>query len=86
MDHPINSIDISTRQNIVAVGQRNGIVNLMDANSFNYLRRIGSFKNPDKDMLSVVKFSPDGSILAVGYCPPISKVYPYNVDTCKKIG
>ena len=37
-------------------------------------------------MLSVVKFSPSGNVLAVGYCPPISKVYLYEVDTCKKMG
>lgn len=37
-------------------------------------------------MISVVKFSPAGNILAVGYCPPISKVYLYEVDSSKKIG
>lgn len=78
LDNPINSLDIS-RHNLIAAGQKNGVVSIFDFNTFNYVKRLGSYKNPDKDMLSVVKFSPDGNTLAVGYCPPVSKVYLYNV-------
>jgi len=35
-------------------------------------------KNPDKDMISTVRFSPDGSKFAVAYCPPFSKIYIYD--------
>ena len=63
---------------MLAVGLRNGIVNLYDVNTFNYKMKIAKYKNPDKDMISLVKFSPDGNILAVGYCPPISKVFLYD--------
>ena len=85
LDYPINSLDIS-RGGIIAVGQRNGIVNFYDSNKLEYLKRLATFKNPDKDMISVVKFSPTSNVLAVGYCPPISKVYLYDVDSLKKIG
>ena len=61
-------------------------MNFYDSNRLQYVKRIASFKNPDKDVISVVKFSPQGNILAVGYCPPISKVYLYDFDTLKKIG
>lgn len=37
-------------------------------------------------MISVVKFSPNGNTLAVGYCPPISQIFFYNVETANKIG
>ena len=85
IDHAINSIDIN-RSGLIAVGQRNGIVSFYDSNKLEYQKRIASFKNPDKDMISVVKFSPSGNVLAVGYCPPISKVYLYDVESSKKIG
>jgi hypothetical protein len=37
-------------------------------------------------MISIVKFSPDGNILAVGYAPPISRVYLYDINSMNKIG
>jgi WD40 repeat protein len=78
LDYSINSIDVN-RNGILAVGHRNGIINFYDSLKFEYIKKIQTFKNPDKDMISVVKFSPNGNILAVGYCPPISQVYLYNV-------
>jgi len=64
------------------------VVNLHDAGTLNQQRKISNHKNPDKEVLSAVKFSPDGSQLAVGYCPPISRVYLYdlNVEKIKKLG
>lgn len=77
-----------TKQNMLAVGQKNGVVTLYDGNTLNSLKKIADHKNPDKDVISSVKFSPDGSILAVGYCPPISRVYLYDIksDKIRKIG
>lgn len=78
LDYPINSLDIN-RAGVIAVGHRNGVVNLFGCNRLDHLKRICDVrKNPDKDVISYVKFSPDGSILAVAYCPPISKVYLYD--------
>lgn len=37
-------------------------------------------------MISVVKFSPDGTKLAIAYAPPISKIYFYDVNTKKDVG
>lgn len=53
---------------------RNGVVEFYNADTFKLVGTISeSFKkNPDKEMLSVVKYSPDCSLIAVGYCPPKS--------------
>lgn len=87
LDYPIRCLDIN-KQNVLAVGLTNGIVLLFDGNTLNNLKKIADHKNPDKDVISTVKFSPDGSLLAVGYSPPISKVYLYDLkgDKVKKIG
>jgi microtubule-associated protein-like 6 len=67
----------------LAVGQKNGIVLLFDANTMNLTRKISDHKNPDRDVISTLRFSPDGNTLAVGYSPPISKVYLYDLRTEK---
>lgn len=78
-----------SRDNLLAVGMRNGVINLYDTsvmavvNGINGWKLIKSFykhKNPDKDMISIIKFSPDGSKLAVGYAPPFSSIYIYDVN------
>jgi microtubule-associated protein-like 6 len=40
---------------------------------------VGKHKNPDKDMISTIKFSPDGSKLTVAYAPPYSCIYIYDM-------
>lgn len=67
------------RANFLAVGQKNGIVMIFDGNNFNTLKKIADHKNPDREVVSIVKFSPEGNLLAVGYCPPISRVYLYDL-------
>jgi len=42
------------------------------------LKSFHKYKNPDKDMISVVKFSPNGKKLAVAYAPPHSQVFIYD--------
>ena len=74
------------RNGVIAVGHKNGIVSFYDSGKLQYKKRLSTFKNADKDMISVVRFSPAGNIIAVGYCPPISKVYLYDYDSLKKIG
>ena len=59
---------------------KNGIVNFFDASTLKLVNKVCQHKNPDKDMISVLKFSPDGSKIAVGYCPPYSTVYIYDVN------
>jgi WD40 repeat protein len=87
LEYGIQCLDIS-RQNQLAVGQKNGIVLLFDAATMNLTRKIADHKNPDRDVVSSLKFSPDGNTLAVGYSPPISKVYLYDIrsEKAKKIG
>lgn len=78
MEYGISCLDIS-RQNMLAVGQKNGIVLLFDANTMNQIKKIADHKNPDRDVISSLRFTPDGNTLAVGYSPPISKVYLYDL-------
>ena len=87
MEAPIKCLDLS-RQNLLAVGHSNGVVNLHDAQTLNQQKKITNHKNPDKEVLSAVKFSADGSQLAVAYGPPISRVYLYdlNAEKIKKLG
>lgn len=87
MDGPISSLDLS-RQNWLGVGLKCGVVHLLDGRNLSSIKMISNHKNPDKDVLSTLKFSPDGSQLAVGYCPPVSKIYLYDVvvDKTKKLG
>jgi microtubule-associated protein-like 6 len=75
-------LDVS-RQNQLAVGQKNGIVLIYDGNTMNVSKKIADHKNPDRDVISALRFSPDGNTLAVGYSPPISKVYLYDLRTEK---
>jgi microtubule-associated protein-like 1/2 len=80
------SIDLNPRENLLAVGYRNGLVVLLDCTSLKSLSKISNHKNPDKEVLSLVKFSPSGELLAIAYCPPISKIYIYQTSNRKKIG
>lgn len=86
LEAQIMSIDLNMRENMLAVGYRNGLVMLLDCTSLKSLSKISNHKNPDKEVLSLVKFSPSGEILAVAYCPPVSKVYLYQTSNRKKIG
>jgi len=79
LDGPINCLDVS-RNNQLAVGMKNGMVHLFDASSLKLLKSFCKHKNPDKDMISVIKFSPDATKLAVAYAPPFSIIYIYDIN------
>jgi WD40 repeat protein len=79
LDGPINCLDLS-RSNQLAVGMKNGLVHIYDASSLKLLKSFFKHKNPDKDMISVVKFSSDGNKLAVAYAPPYSCIYIYDLN------
>ena len=79
LDGPINCLDFS-RNNQLAVGMKNGVVHIFEASTLKLVKSFFKHKNPDKDMISVVKFSPDGTKLAVAYAPPYSCIYVYEVN------
>jgi microtubule-associated protein-like 6 len=85
LEYSIKSLDVSGK-GMLAVGHSNGVVGFYDCGKLDYIKKIQTFKNPDKEVVSVVKFSPNGNVIGVGYCPPVSQVYLYNVDTLSKIG
>jgi len=39
--------------------------------------------NPDKEILSVIKFSPSSDVIAIGYAPPISSVHLFSIKNNK---
>ena len=87
VEYEIMSVDYNHKTNTVAVGMKNGMVCFYESNTLKPTGgKIIAHKNPDKEVLSIVKYSPDCSLLAVGYCPSISKVYFYSTDNNKKIG
>jgi WD40 repeat protein len=47
VEAPIRCLDLS-RQNLLAVGHCNGVVNLHDAHTLNQQKKITNHKNPDK--------------------------------------
>ena len=79
LDGPINCLDLS-RNNQLAVGMKNGVVNIFEGSNLKLVKFFHKHKNPDKDMISVVKFSPDGTKLAVAYAPPYSCIYVYDLN------
>lgn len=84
LEFQVQSIDLSLKINILAVGFRNGVVTCLDSNTLKSNGKIANHKNPDKEVLSLLKFSPSGDQLAVSYCPPVSKIYMYSTANWKK--
>lgn len=64
---------------MLAVGSKNGLVSILDPETLKELKQIKEFINPDKDLVSFIKFSPNSSILVVAYAPPISSVLGFDV-------
>lgn len=83
MGSALRHVDVDGTGKMLAVGYKNGTVAVLDPNSFDQLFIIKKFKNPDKEVCSLVKFSPNSNQLAVGYCPPVSKVYLYDCSAFK---
>ena len=79
LDSPISCIDLGPN-NVLAVGMKNGIINFYDANTLTFISTVSAHKHPDKEMISIIKFSQDGNKVAVGYCPPYSKVYVWDFN------
>lgn len=78
MEAPVNCIDIN-KLKVLAVGLQNGVTVLLDSSNLSPIHKITNHKNPDNDIISVVKFSPTGEILAIGYSPPVNEIYLYSV-------
>jgi len=58
---------------------KNGTVHLFEASSLKLSKSMFKHKNPDKDMISAIKFSADGTKLAVAYAPPYTKIYVWDL-------
>jgi microtubule-associated protein-like 6 len=41
--------------------------------------------DPDKEIVSLVKFSPNSDMLAVCYCPPYNEIVLYSTKNWKRV-
>jgi WD40 repeat protein len=60
LESAIMSVDLNLKTNTIAVGFRNGAVTFLDCTSMKSMGKINNHKNPDKEVLSLVKYSPNG--------------------------
>lgn len=68
---------------MLAVGLRDGSISLYNPDNFNLLDDIYTYCNPDKSVISVIRFTPNGEHLVVAYSPPYCEVVIYNVNDLK---
>jgi len=71
---------ISKDSKYLAVGCKNGSFEILDPTSLEEKYNIQRYINPDKDLISLIKFSPNSKILAVAYSPPISRIVLFDMD------
>ena len=86
--YPIKGIDYSPNTNLLAVAYKNGLLELLDGNTLENSDKkpITLNKNPDRDVISLVKFDREGKFLAVCYTVPKNVVMLYDVMAGKYIG
>ena len=63
------------------MGATNGKVTIYNPDSLEVLAVISEFIDPDKDIISLVKFSPNSEILAVAYSLPYNLIVFYSEET-----
>jgi hypothetical protein len=59
LTHPAKVIAISPNGAMLAVGLKNGMILILDPESLKEVKQIKEFINPDKDLVSFIKFSPN---------------------------
>ncbi|CAD8200325.1 unnamed protein product [Paramecium octaurelia] len=78
------TLSVSQNGKWVATGCANGRVFIYDASSLKKISEITEVVDPDKEIVSLVKFSPNNEILCVCYKPPFSEIAFYSTKTWKK--
>ncbi len=79
------TLNISSNGKWVVTGCVNGRVFIYDASSLKKLQEINEVVDPDKEIISLVKFSPNNELLCVCYKPPKSEIAFYNTKTWKRV-
>ena len=81
----IGAIDFNHIENVLVVGYQNGLLELFNENL--QLKKItfDKIKNPDQQVLNLLKFNKDASILAVCYSYPkfMVKLFEYDKKSLK---
>jgi WD40 repeat protein len=71
-------IDIDPYGRLLAVGLTDGSVSIYNPEDFNLLNDIFMYLNPDKSVISILRFTPSGDSLVVAYSPPHCEVVIYD--------
>lgn len=79
------TISVSQNGKMVATGCINGRVYIYDTGSLKKLSEIVDVVNPDKEIISMIKFSPNCEVLVVCYKPPQSEIVLYSTKTWKRV-
>jgi microtubule-associated protein-like 6 len=69
----------------LAIGACSGRVLIHDANSLKQIATITEVIDPDKETLSILKFSPNSELLAVTYSPPVNEIVFYSTKSWKRV-
>lgn len=87
-NNKVRALDVNVSLNLLAVGYENGVVEFLDAETLGKAKQspIANFKNPDREVLSLIKFDREGRYLAICYTPPNSTVMLYDMPAGKKLG
>lgn len=82
--YPIESIDYDPKSKKIAIGYINGVVDFVESSDIKKeVASLTEYKNLDGDVLSLVKFAPDGVHLAICISKPNFVVILY--DHKKKV-
>jgi hypothetical protein len=88
MPNRIRSLDVNRGMDLLAVGCENGVVEFVEAEGLNKAKKVEAivnFKNPDREVLNLVRFDREGRYLAICYTPPNAVLMLYDMTTSKKV-
>lgn len=92
-EYASKTIDISPNAKYLAVGCVNGRIKIYDPMNLKRLNASGKNEgveiaemiDPDKEIVSLVKFSPKSDYLAVCYSPPYNTIVLYATKNWKRV-
>ena len=84
-EYAAKTCHVSQNAKFLAVGCLNGRIQIYEPNTLKRVAQIKEIIDPDKDTISIVKFSPNCELLAVAYCPPYNLIVFYSTKTWKSV-
>ena len=80
--YKIRSLDFSSKKNLLAVGFINGVICMYNPHTLDKVDKMifAKIKNPDQEVLNLVRFQFYGRFLAVSYAYPKPKIVFFTFD------